>query len=253
MKIVVLGSGTITPSRRRSASALLVEASGYKILVDIGPGALRRLCDADVDPKLIDFLLITHFHPDHVADLVPFLFASNYAYGEIRNEPFHVIGPLGVETFFNNLVGVYGNWIVPTGNRRIGKEVSATAPDRLEFENLIIRSAPANHHFPSVSYRIQYLDKSVTISGDTDVSDALITLASNSDLFICEASFPDNMKRTGHLTPGEAGVIASKARARKLVLTHFYPPSDEQDVVAEAAREFEGEILKAEDLMELTI
>jgi len=222
-------------------------------LVDMGPGVLRRLLDANIDPKTIDFILITHFHPDHLSDLVPFLFASNYAYGDLRKEPFHMIGPLGAEAFYESLVGVFGDWIVPTGNRRIGKEVSATAPDLMEFGDLTIRSAPANHHFPSVSYRIQSGDKSITISGDTDFSDALISLALGSDLLVCEASFPDAMKRKGHLTPSEAGVIASGARVRKLILTHFYPPCDEHDVVGEAARRFDGEICKAEDLMEIAV
>jgi ribonuclease BN (tRNA processing enzyme) len=38
-----------------------------------------------------------------------------------------------------------------------------------------------------------------------------------------------------------------------VLLTHFYPPCDAVDVVALAAREFSGEILRAEDGLSLTV
>jgi hypothetical protein len=37
------------------------------------------------------------------------------------------------------------------------------------------------------------------------------------------------------------------------VLTHFYPPCDEVDVVALAAQEFSGEIIRAEDDLRLAV
>ncbi len=49
------------------------------------------------------------------------------------------------------------------------------------------------------------------------------------------------------MTPAEAGRLADRAGARRLLLTHFYPPCDEVEVVALAAQEFSGEILRAED------
>ena len=76
MKIVILGSGTITPDKDRNPSGLVVQASDMWMVVDMGPGILRRMSEAEIDVRWIDVLLITHFHPDHISDLVPFLFAS---------------------------------------------------------------------------------------------------------------------------------------------------------------------------------
>jgi ribonuclease BN (tRNA processing enzyme) len=53
----------------------------------------------------------------------------------------------------------------------------------------------------------------------------------------------------GHLTPSLAGSIASKAKAKRLVLTHLYPPCDEVDIVKQARSTYKGPIVKAEDLM----
>jgi len=249
MEITILGSGTATPSLERNASGLAVKALHSWILVDIGPGTMRRMCEAGIDSKWIDAILITHFHPDHVSDLVPFLFASNYEYGAVRSEPFHLIGPTGLEQFYSALVGVYGDWIVPKGNRLILKEMAARAAGNLDLAGAEIHSRPAVHSFPSLHYRFEADGVSFTASGDTDFSDGLIELARDTEVLICECSMPDDLKQPGHLVPREAGSIAAQANVKKLVLTHFYPPCEEVDVVMQASRTFSGEIVKARDLM----
>jgi ribonuclease BN (tRNA processing enzyme) len=249
MKITILGSGTITPDKERNPSGLCVHAAGLWMVVDMGPGILRRMSEAEIDVRWLDVVLITHFHPDHVSDLVPFLFASNYAYHDQRREQFHLVGPRGLEQFYSGMVSLYGHWIVPTGDRLKIRELDPSGPDSVDFGQVTIRSIPSVHSFPSLSYRIEAEGMSLTVSGDTDVSDGLIQLAQGTDVLISEASFPDGMKVQGHLVPSEAAEIAQLAGAKKLVLTHFYPPCKEQDVVAQAAQVFPGEILKAQDLM----
>lgn len=253
MEITILGSGTATPSLERNASGLAIRSSGSWTLVDIGPGTMRRMCEAGVDSKWIDAILLTHFHPDHVSDLVPFLFASNYEYGAVRSDPFHLIGPTGVEQFYRALVGVYGDWIVPRGNRLILKEMNASAPESLNLSGIAIYSRPAVHSFPCLHYRIEADGVSVTVSGDTDFSENLVDLAQGTEVLVCECSMPDELKQPGHLVPSEAARIAEQAHAKKLVLTHFYPPCEEVDVVGQAARFYSGKIVKARDLMVISV
>jgi ribonuclease BN (tRNA processing enzyme) len=248
MRVTILGSGTVTPVLQRNASGLVVRAGGLRLLVDIGPGTMRRLCEAGIDAKLIDAILITHFHPDHVSDLVPFLFASNYAYGPAREEPFYLVGPEGMEQFFAGLVGVYQDWIIPRGNRLLKRSMKIDEPDVFRIGDVTILSTRSVHTDASISYRLEAEGRSVTISGDTDVSENLVELAEGTDLLICECSLPEGLKVPGHLTPSEAAGMAERAGAGKLVLTHFYPPCDETDVVAQARPHFSGEIVKAEDL-----
>ena len=60
----------------------------------------------------IDLLLYTHTHPDHIADLVPILFACKYA-EHPRQRELQCIGGPGFVEYFEKLDTLYGSWIKP--------------------------------------------------------------------------------------------------------------------------------------------
>lgn len=253
MEIIILGSGTATPQLKRNASGVLIKGSVATILVDMGPGTLRRLCEAQVDYKEIDAIVITHFHPDHVSDLAPFLFAHNYAFGDMRTIPFFLLGPEGLEHLYQGLVTIYGSWIIPSMDRLQIRELKANGNDKFLLDGLEIVSTPAEHSRPCISVKINDLGKSITVSGDTNFSENLVMLARETDIFVCECSMPDEKPFGGHSTPSIAARMATMADAKQLVLTHFYPPCDEIDVVAQAAVFYSGPIVKSEDLLRIVI
>jgi ribonuclease BN (tRNA processing enzyme) len=47
--------------------------------------------------------------------------------------------------------------------------------------------------------------------------------------------------------------MAAKAGVRKLMLTHFYPECDRADIAAECRKTYDGPLVLAEDLMEITV
>ncbi len=51
----------------------------------------------------------------------------------------------------------------------------------------------------------------------------------------------------------ECGKVARKAKAKKLVLSHFYETADRSNVVAQARRHFSGPIVKGRDLLTLNV
>ena len=69
MRLTVLGSGTAVPVPERFPAGDLVEHEDHKVMVDCGPGTLRRLAQAGVSPTELDAVLLTHYHTDHCADL----------------------------------------------------------------------------------------------------------------------------------------------------------------------------------------
>jgi ribonuclease BN (tRNA processing enzyme) len=110
------------------------------------------------------------------------------------------------------------------------------------------------HSPQSVGFRLSAADgRSLVYSGDTDVTPALVRLAARADLLICECAQPDQEKVPGHLTPGEAGRIASQAGVKHLVLTHFYPACESVDLAAQCRRTYRGPLTLAHDLLSFEI
>jgi ribonuclease BN (tRNA processing enzyme) len=251
MELTVIGSGTGVPSLRRGSPCLAVKAGCLLLVLDLGAGSLRALLRNGLNFSAIDVLALTHLHPDHVGDLVPFLFATRYSLGYTRTEPFRLLAARGFARFHGLLKEAFAGWVEPPPGLMDLKELAPDAPDSVHDRDVVIKSAPTNHTAGSLAYRVEAQGRSLVYSGDTDVSDSLVDLAKNADLLVLEAANP--FKVQGHLTPAEAGRLAAKAGARRLLLTHFYPPCDEVDVVADAAREFPGEVLRAEDGLRLTV
>ncbi|NPB08970.1 MAG: MBL fold metallo-hydrolase [Thermodesulfobacteria bacterium] len=253
MKVTILGSGTGWPRRERGAPGYLVETAQEKILLDFGPGTIVRLLQVEVSISEIDFIFLSHFHPDHVTDLIPFLFATRYQLGYQRREPFKIFAGEGFHNFHQALKQAFGHWVEPpTGMMKV-LELSTQYPSAFLEPPLEIRSAPVVHNPESLAYRLEHQGKSLVYSGDTDYTPNLVELAEEADLLIIECSAPEGRKVSGHLTPSLAGRIAGEARVKRLVLSHLYPPCDEADLITPCRRYYDGEIIIAEDFMTLTL
>ena len=249
VNVTILGSGTCVPRLDRSSSALLVETGQARILMDLGRGTMDRLLTYGVTIFELTHICLSHFHPDHTSELVPLLFATKYPDGRARKQPLHLIGGPGLISFYQGLQAAYGRWIVLPEEQLEIHEIESSQTESLVFNDFSITTRGVNHGPESLAYRIQAGGISVVYSGDTDECDALAELARDADLFVCEASMPDGQKVPGHLTPSLAGSIASRAKARRLVLTHLYPPCDQVDIVKQAGSTYKGPVIKAEDLM----
>ncbi len=70
-------------------------------------------------------------------------------------------------------------------------------------------------------------------------------------MLVLECSYDNSTKNENHLIPSEAGRIARKCNAKKLVITHFYPL--ERDARLEETKKVFPETVMAEDLMEIAI
>jgi ribonuclease BN (tRNA processing enzyme) len=250
MKVTILGSGTCVPSLKRSSCSVLVVVNNQKIVIDCGAGTMRRLLRAGTTISGVTHLFFSHFHPDHTAELVPFLFASKYPEISRRKTPLYIVGGKGLVMFYESLRSVYGEWIdIGSGLLSI-IELRTDYQDSRSFNDFIVDSMPVNHREESIAYRITSPNgTSVVYSGDTDVCESLVDIAQGADLFICESAMPDDSKVDGHLTPSLAGEIASRANVEKLVLIHLYPECDRVDIGKECRKTYQGQLVLAEDLM----
>jgi ribonuclease BN (tRNA processing enzyme) len=250
LRVTILGSGTCVPRLDRSACAVLVETGQAKILMDLGPGTMRRLLVNGTTIFDLTHIFLSHFHPDHTAELAPLIFATKYPDGTRRTHPLSVIGGRGLMTFYEGLQAAYADWIVLPEHQLQFQEFETNNGGTVQMDDFTLSVQPVHHRPESLAFRIDSpRGVSMVYSGDTDVCDSLGHLARRTDLFVCESAFPDDQKVPGHLTPSLAGEIANRAEAKRLVLTHLYPPSEGVDIVKQARSTYKGEIVVAEDLM----
>ena len=249
MKINILGSGTCIPSTRRGSSSYLVTLDSAKILFDCGSGATWKLENLGVNYLDIDFIFITHFHPDHTADLIPFLFATKHPIKEKRTKILTLCGPPGLSGFFDSLNNVYNGSIRPDC-----LQIQELEPGSLyRFEGFDIYTLKTDHTDSSIAYRIESDNKNIVYTGDTDYTETLIEFSSDSNVLIIECSLPDRLKKKGHLTPSEVARIANGAKPDKIVVTHIYPTSDDDKIIEQIKKETACESVLAEDFLEIEI
>ena len=111
MHVTILGTGTAVPSLGRLSFAYLLSTDSGRMLIDVGPSVVRRLLETGHTLHEVNAIILTHFHPDHTADLSTFLFASNYGDPE-RSIPLTFAGGRGVRLFYRRLARLYP-WILP--------------------------------------------------------------------------------------------------------------------------------------------
>ena len=108
-----MGSGTMVPSNKRNSSGVLVEYENTCSMVDFGYGSMHNLLTKGLTYHDIDRIYFTHNHPDHICDLVPFLFASRYP-KDPRIKDLEIIAGPGFKRFFDTLMQAYKGWLIPT-------------------------------------------------------------------------------------------------------------------------------------------
>jgi ribonuclease BN (tRNA processing enzyme) len=237
-RLTVLGGCGAWPEPNRSCSGFLLEQDGFRVVLDLGYGTLPRLL-AHCPDGAVDAVVITHEHPDHCVDLSA-LFRVRAFTGDRRRIPLYctpgVLTRVGRLEPSGGLLDVFDAREPTTGD---------LGPFRLECVEL-------PHHVRNVGVRLGAPGVTVAYTGDTGPTPALAELGADADLYIVDATHaePRAAPEGGSrflLSAREAGEWASRARARRLMLTHFWPGSDRRASVAIAAERFDGEILTADE------
>lgn len=252
MELVVLGSGTVAPSRDRTAPAYWVTAGDVRLLLDCGAGALHRAAEFGIPWHTVTHVALTHFHPDHWGELPMLLFALRYGIEPARGAPLVVIGPRGLRTRLTLLAGALGDWVLDPGYRCDIVEIGPGATMDLGNETRL-ETWKTPHTDESLAYAVRAGSRRLVYTGDTGASEDLAVWASGCDLLLAECSLPEERALDIHLTAAQAGALARAAQARHLVLTHFYPPVEGTDPAGQAARVSGGRVTAARDGERFTV
>jgi ribonuclease BN (tRNA processing enzyme) len=246
IQLVVVGTGTAAPSAKRTAAAYWVETGGNRILFDCGAGTVHRLAQFEIPWPQVTHVAITHFHQDHWGELPMFFFALKWGTLPPRSAPLTLIGPKGIHNRLTLLAAAYGDWVLEPGFPVEIRELSPGDTWRLPGD-VTLESFKTPHTDESLAYALREGKVRLVYTGDTGPSDDLARWADSCDLLVAECSLPDGQALEIHLTPTQAGTMARTARARRLVLSHFYPQIEGTDPASVAARAFGGPVHAAND------
>jgi len=243
LKITVLGAGTCIPYPNFSPAGYLVYINQVPLLLDAGPGTIARMSAQGVNYQDLEYVLISHLHPDHVLDFLMLLQVYNATPGWTRSKKLTVIGCNGIEYFLEEQFRLLDGLKPETYPIQIYEMDAET----LHFEGWSLKSALSLHTPKSLAFRISSMSKSLVYSGDASSPDNLIELARGADLLLCECSLPLGWETPDHLSPDQVGMLAKKANAKRVVLTHRYPQSIQEDVISQVKTYYDGEVIGAID------
>lgn len=251
IKVSVLGSGSCVPlfSRFPASYVLNINNSVGYWLLDLGGGALQRLSQTAYSYKDVEYIFISHTHPDHFGSLLPLFQALNYTPGYIRNKELNILGSSDVKKYIDHSLEY-----TPKMKPKFPiKYWELTDNQHISINNYQLLPLQLAHSAEVYGIRLSIGDYSIAYGADSGPCEQLISLVKDVDLAILECSFGKLMKTSTHLTTSTAGEVARKGKVKKLLLSHFYPEllymGKEQ--IEKEVREsgYTGEIILAEDLM----
>ena len=233
MRLTVLGGAGGFPPAGGACSGYLVEHHGFRLLVDPGYAIVPRLLEI-VPAQAIDAVLVSHGHPDHVADLNPLLRA--------RLMQDHEALPLTAYALPDALSPVLA--LDQIRAMKGACEVREfEAGEAFPIGPFGIESRLLPHSIPNAGLRISAGGMSITYTGDAGPSDDLVDLAAGTDLLLAEATYVESVPsgNAGVLNSAlEVGRQAHRSKAGRLMLTHLMPETDHEASRAAAARTYAG-------------
>lgn len=239
MKITVLGNYGSCPGKNGACSGYLFQENGVNILIDCGNGTLGRLLNY-CDISEIDAIVLTHLHRDHTSDMHVLKYAiETKIQFKTMEKGIDVYTPQTPQEEYDSLVynNVYNLFPIKDGYTVYIKGIKFTL-----FK--------MNHSVETYGVRVESRGKVFSYSSDTIFNNNIKNLAKDSDLFLCEATATERIKKLvstiPHLTPKEAAQVAEEAKVKLLMLTHFWYEEERKVYLEEAKEVFKDVILSEE-------
>ncbi len=245
MELTVIGKSPSWPDRGGACTGYLVRDGAYALLLDCGSGVFARLRE-QLDYLDVDAVLISHVHPDHVLDLVPFASALSYSPRQLTAtvRPSLHLPPGGLASL-RQLGAVFGF------AELLERAFAASEYDpaaALTLGPITARFREVPHFIRAWAVELRERDgRRLVFGADCGPNDALAEFAAGAELLIVEATDPPGVAGRGggvrgHMSPSEAGELGRRAGARRLLVSHFSDEADRDAVRVEAAAGFGREV-----------
>jgi len=213
MRLTVIGCAGSAPAPDSACSCYLIEADGFRLLLDLGAGASGPL-QKYADPATIDALILSHQHSDHHGDITQLWRLRVVS----AAPPLPITGPSDMPPVLLTNPADYTPTIARPGPARFG-------PIDVRLSRV--------EHGECWATRI---GDALCYTADTGPCEAIEELARGCRVLLAEASgFDADGPSRGHLSAGDAGRLAAGAGAKLLILTHLRAWQDHGRLLDEAA------------------
>lgn len=289
---ITLGTmGGPVPDGNRSQPANVLVRGADAYLVDVGDGAVQQLAKAKIRVPQVKAAFLSHLHVDHTGGLAALLGLRNQTdirdvitvYGppgtrELVDGIIASMQPAARAGY-----GIPGQpWPAPAEAIKV---VELADGQMVDLGGMKVRVAQNTHYdfapgsaedqrYKSFSYRFDLPERSIVYTGDTGPSAAVEKLAAGADLLVSEMidvdatlaavarnapNMPEAARKklaqhltTHHLVPRDIGLLASRAKVKAVVVTHFAggtpSPARLADYPKEIGATFKGPVTIANDL-----
>jgi ribonuclease BN (tRNA processing enzyme) len=245
MELTILGGSAAGPNPGQGCSGYLIQSGVTRVVVDLGSGTFAEL-RRHADYRLLDGVVLSHGHLDHVLDILTLRCALAY-------------NPVGAHRRISL-------WLPPGGLDLLHRLAQAVADDTDTDEFLSVFDAneydpeapltigalkfhfhPTVHYVPCWAMRISNgIDGDLFYTADSGPAANLAAVATGSHLIVAEGTDQGRSKEPyqsrGHMTPAEAGALARDAGAVVLVLSHLWVEDDLDRALIQASRNFGGPV-----------
>ncbi len=256
-KLIFLGTGSAAHLTRQLTSLCFLFGN-HAFLVDCGDGmgTMRNLIKAGVSIEQVNDVIITHKHADHIAGMMHYLFLKMLE----QHTRVHVYGPKQAVAAVKT-ISVLTHTLTKRSQERIDF-CSIRSGEPVNILHASVEGTTVKHvqGYVCYAYAITAGGIKIVFTGDMRPNKHFDQLARGADIMIHECygldTHADVFHAWGHCTGKDAGLDATKAGAKHLILTHISSRDyaiDPKLLAEEARKYFSGTVTVAEDLMEVPL
>lgn len=220
MYLQFLGSGDAFGSGGRFQTCFYVHGGSANFLIDCGASSLVAMKRFGVDPAMIDYIFLSHLHGDHFGG-IPFLIRETQIVST-RTSQLIIAGPPGLEKRIRDAMEVFfpGSANTPPTFPLQFVELSDRKTNKLGPTTVSYYQAVHSPGTAAHSLRIEFDDKVISYSGDTEWNKNLIRVAAGADIFICESFFYEK-KVKNHLSYLKLKEHLKQLTCGRVIITHM--------------------------------
>lgn len=212
--LTLLGVGTCSIIPGQVTTSALIRREGQNVLFDIGRGVANALAAYGVKQDDLQHIVLSHFHPDHISDLIPYLHGAAWSKVDRRTKDLAIHGPFGVRVQIMRLLSLFGadDFRNPSPEGRYEIRINEVMSEALVINDQhfdFISLPPCGNH----GIRFRGGSELFALTGDGQTHEELVAFLRGVDVAVIDS---------GHITDEAILALAAESQAKTIVCSHLY-------------------------------